>query len=434
MLCALRLADALFGPNATPNNFETASSQVMNDLQEHLLTGFRLLDLTRALAGPTATRMFSEMGAEVIKVESAPDGDLVRAVSKLRNERSLYFVQQNLNKKSVCVDFRKPEGLALVRELVPHCDVVVENFKPGVISNMGMGYEDLKTLRKDIILCSISALGQTGPLSRQPGYDYIAQAYSGITSMIGEADEAPVLPSAAVGDISTGVTAAFGIAAALLNRSRTGEGQHLDIGILDCYYHYHEANVHQVSGSDGELSPTRGGRHVTYVCPAGIHHGTNGDVILMGFFHHWPDLCAAMQRPDLIDDERYATDEARIDRRDELVQLIERWLATFPDVQSAVDLLQSHGVPCAPILSVAETVTHPHIVERGTVRTIKDPIAGEFQIPGHPVKTSGYPADNDYVAPCLGEHNVEILSAILGKSDSDIQALQSSGVLHAGDV
>lgn len=406
----------------------------MNTPHEHLLTGIRMLDLTRALAGPTATRLFAEMGAEVIKAESAPDGDLIRAVSKLRNERSLFFVQQNLNKKSVCVDFRKPEGMALIRELVPHCDVVVENFKPGIMAKMGLAYDDLKKLREDIILCSISALGQTGPLSSQPGYDYIAQAYAGVTSMIGEADDAPYIPLVAVGDVSTGVTAAFAIAAALLNRGRSGEGQHLDIAILDCYYHYHEINVHQVSGSNGELNPMRGGRHVTYVCPAGVHRGTGGDVMLMGFLHHWPDLCTAMERPDLIEDERYATDADRLERRDELVALIEDWLATFPDVASAVEHMQSHGVPCAPILSVAETLTHPHIVERGTIRTINDPIAGEFQIPGHPIKTSGYAADNDYVAPCLGEHNAEILRGILGKTDSDIEALQSAGVLHAGDV
>jgi len=406
----------------------------MDTLPEHLLTGFRILDLTRALAGPTATRMFAEMGAEVIKVEAAPDGDLVRAVSKLRNDRSLYYVQQNLNKKSICVDFRKPEGLNLIRELVPHCDVVVQNYKPGVMAKMGLAYEDLKKLRRDIILCSISALGQTGPLSEQPGYDYIAQAYSGITSMIGEADEAPYIPLAAVGDISTGVTGAFGIAAALLNRSRTGEGQHLDVSILDCYYHYHEANVHQYSGSNGDINPTRSGRHVTYVCPAGVYRGTNGDVILMGFLHHWPDLCEAMKRPDLTEDERYATDAARLERRDEVVSIIEDWLATFPDVASAISVMQSHNVPCAPILTVAETLTHPHLVERGTVRTINDPIAGAFQMPGHPVKTSGYPADNEYVAPSLGEHNSEIFTQILGKSPSDIEALGSAGVLHAGDT
>ena len=140
-------------------------------ITEHLLTGIRVLDLTRVLAGPTCTRLFSEMGADVIKVELDPDGDMVRGISKLRNERSLYLIQQNLNKRSLCVDFRKPEGIALIRDLVPHCDVVVENFRPGVLASLGLGYDKLKTLREDIILCSISALGQSGPLSSKPGYD-----------------------------------------------------------------------------------------------------------------------------------------------------------------------------------------------------------------------------------------------------------------------
>ena len=401
---------------------------------EHLLTGFRVLDLTRALAGPTCTRMFAELGADVVKVEAAPDGDMVRTMSKIRNERSLYLIQQNLNKKSLCLDFRRPEGMALIRELVPHCDVVVENYRPGVMAKMGLAYDDLRELRDDIILCSISALGQTGPLSGKPGYDYIAQAYSGVTSMIGESDDAPYIPLIAVGDISTGVTAAFGIAAALLNRSRTGEGQHLDIALLDCYYHYYEVNVHQYSGSDGEIKPMRCGRHLTYVCPAGVFKATNGHIILIAFLHHWADLCTAMGRPELVEDEAFATDPARLERVSEVVALIEAWLATFPDVDSAIELLESHGIPCAPILTVEETVTHPHFVARGTVRTIKDPIAGEFQIPGMPVKTSGYPADNDYVAPLLGEHNGEVLKGILGKSDADVEALTKVGVLHAGDV
>ena len=148
----------------------------MTNNNQQMLSGYRLLDLTRAVAGPTCTRMFAEMGAEVIKIEPSPDGDMSRNISKLRNERSLYFVQQSLNKKSLCVDLRSPEGIELVKDLVPHCDVVVENFKPGVIAKMGLGYDALCELKQDIILCSISSLGQTGPLSSKPGYDFIAQA------------------------------------------------------------------------------------------------------------------------------------------------------------------------------------------------------------------------------------------------------------------
>ena len=401
--------------------------------KQHMLSGFRILDLTRALAGPSCTRMFAELGAEVIKVEPATSGDMVRGISKLRGERSLYIIQQSLNKKSLCVNLRDPEGLALIKELVPHCDAVVENFKPGIMADMGLGYDELCELKPDIILCSISALGQTGPLSHKPGYDYIAQAYAGITSMIGEADEAPHIPLAGIGDVSTGVHGAFAIAAALLDRARTGKGQHLDIAILDCYYHCHEINVHQASGSGGDIKPMRAGRHLSYLCPAGIFNGNGGNLVLMGFMHHWPDLCAAMGRPELVDDPLFATDATRLERRDEVVQLIEEWLATFTDVHSAVATLENHGIPCAPILSVEETLSYPHLVERGTVRTVNDRLAGEFQIPGMPIKSSAYPEEPDYRAPTLGEHNREILRGFLKRSDVEIDALVEAGVLASGE-
>ncbi len=394
-----------------------------------MLTGYRILDITRAVAGPTCTRMFAEMGAEVIKVEAAPGGDMSRQMTKVRNERSLYLVQQSLNKQSLCLDLRTPEAIQILRELVPHCDVVVENFRPGIIDQMGLGYEVLKSLREDIILCSISALGQSGPLAMKPGYDFIAQAYSGITSMIGDPDGPPSIPLAAIGDASTGATAAFAIAAALLDRHATGEGQHLDIAILDCYYHYHEVNVSLAS--TGAMVPHRGGSHISYVCPAGVFAASGGYIIVMGFLQHWRDLCEAMSRPEWIDDPAWATDAARLEHKAEVIAAIETWLQTFPDVDSAVARLDDCGVPCAPVLSVNETLTHPHLVARGTVRTVHDPIAGEFQIPGHPVRSSRYPHDNPYVAPMLGEHNRRVLSGLLGKSDADIDALAAAGVLQS---
>ncbi|MBV1931591.1 MAG: CoA transferase [Porticoccaceae bacterium] len=396
---------------------------------EHLLTGIRILDLTRALAGPTCSRMFAELGAEVIKIEPAPSGDMVRGISKLRGDSSLYIIQQSLNKKSVCVNLRTPEGMAIVKDLVPHCDAVVENFKPGIMAEMGLGYDDLCVLKEDIILCSISALGQTGPLSGKPGYDYIAQAYSGITSMIGEAEDSPYIPLAGIGDVSTGVHGAFSIAAALLHRARTGRGQHLDIAILDCYYHCHEVNIHQASGSDGAIKPSRSGRHLSYLCPAGIFKGPGGDIIMMAFMHHWKDLCKAMGRLDLIEDERYANDAVRLERRDEVIALIEDWFSGFDSVDAVIEMLEANHLPCAPVLTVEQTLTHPHLVERGTVRTVKDPLGGEFQIPGMPIRTSEYPANPDYHAPGLGEHNREILSSLLGRSEAEIMALYEGGAL-----
>lgn len=397
---------------------------------EHILSDLRVLDFTRALAGPSCTRMMAEMGADVIKVESAPRGDMVRGISVFEKERSLYFIQQNLGKKSLCVNIRDPKAMDIIKELVAQMDVVVENFKPGVIAQMGLGYEELKKIKPDIILCSISALGQKGPLSGKPGYDYIAQAYSGVTSMIGDPDEAPYLPGVGMGDVSTGVHGALAVVSALRYRDRTGEGQHLDIGLLDVYYHYHEVNVHQYSGTQGKMNPTRSGRHLSYVCPAGVFRAKGGSVVIMAFLHHWKDLCAAMEKPELVDHERYSNDVLRLEHRDEVVQIIEEWLqATFPDIHSAVAHMEQFGVPVAPVLSVAETTQHPHLRERGTVRTIDDPIAGEFDIPGMPLRFSRFPDDLPLKAPTLGQQNEEILTKYLKRSPEEVQELREAGVL-----
>ncbi len=397
---------------------------------EHILSDLRVLDFTRALAGPSCTRMMAEMGADVIKVESAPRGDMVRGISAFEKERSLYFIQQNLGKKSLCVNIRDPKALEIIKGLVAQMDVVVENFKPGVIAQMGLGYEELKKIKPDIILCSISALGQKGPLSSKPGYDYIAQAYSGVTSMIGDPDAAPYLPGVGMGDVSTGVHGALAVVSALRYRDRTGEGQHLDIGLLDVYYHYHEVNVHQYSGTQGKMNPTRAGRHLSYVCPAGVFRANGGSVVIMAFLHHWKDLCAAMDKPELVEHERYSNDVLRLENRDEVVQIIEEWLqASFPDIHSAVAHMEQFGVPVAPVLSVAETTQHPHLRERGTVRTINDPLVGEFDIPGMPLRFSSFPDDLPLKAPTLGQHNQEILTAYLKRSPEEVQQLREAGVL-----
>ena len=373
--------------------------------------------------------MLAEMVAAVLKIESAPKGDLGRNISVFRNNRSLFFVQHNRGKKSLCVNLRDPRGIALITELVPQVDVVVENFKPGVIAEMGLGYERLREMKSDIILCSISALGQSGPLAHKPGYDYIAQAYAGVTSMIGDEDDAPYIPLVGMGDVSTGVHAALAVLAALRHRDRTGRGQHLDVALLDVYYHYHEVNVHQIKGSAGAIKPTRVGRHMTYAAPGGVFRGKGGYLVIMAFLHHWPDLCRAMERPELADDPRYNTDQARLQRRAGVIKLIEDWLQTFPDITSAVSHLERFQVPVAPVLSVAETLDHPHLRARGTVRTIHDPLHGDLDVPGLPLKFSEFPEELPLEAPTLGQHNVEILTKYLGRTPEEVKKLQAEGVV-----
>lgn len=397
----------------------------MSRVDEHVLSDLRVLDFSRNLAGPTCTRMLTEMGADVIKVEPAPFGDFSRS----RKGRSPFFVQQHRGKRSLCVDLRNSDGIDLLESVVPHVDVVVENFRPGVMSQIGLGYERLRELREDIVVCSISAFGQSGPLAAKPGYDYIAQAYAGVTSMIGAPDEAPYIPALGLGDVNAGVHAALGIVAALRHRDRTGVGQHLDIALLDAYYHCHEANVHQYSVSQGQIQPTRSGRHMTYAAPAGIFRAHGGYVVIMGHAQHWKDMCRAMDRPDLLEDPRFRKDSDRVAHLDELAQIIERWLAGFPDVESAVAHLEKFDVPVAPVLSVAETVGHPHLRERGTVRTVEDPVLGEFDIPGMPLRFSAFPDDLQLSAADLGEHNADVLRELLGLGEDEIMSLHDSGVL-----
>lgn len=405
----------------------------MTNAVDHVLTGLRVLDFTRALAGPSCTRMLAEMGAEVIKVESAPNGDLARRVSKIRNQRSIFLVQQNLGKKSLCVDLRDPRGMAIIAALVPKVDVVVENFKPGTMAEMGLGYDRLREIKRDIILCSISAMGQTGPLASIPGYDFIAQAYAGVTSMIGEPGGTPYIPLVGLGDVSTGVHGALAVLAALRYRDRTGKGQHLDVALLDAYYHCHEINVHQYSASNGAIKPTRLGPHLSYICPAGVFKANGGWVVIMSFLHHWKDLCAAMNRPELANDPRLGTDEGRLANRAEVIKMIEDWLQTFPDRDSAVARMHEYSVPAAPVLSVAESVHHPHLRARGTVRTIEDRIAGRFDIPGMPLRFSEFPNDLPLEAPTLGQHNREILCEVLGRSAEEVERLRAAKVLVEGE-
>ena len=211
--------------------------------QEHVLSGYKVLDFTQHIAGPAATRLLVEMGAEVIKVELAPGGEPSRHAPYIKG-RSGYFIQQNRGKKSLCVDVKKPEGLAILKGLLPKMDVLVENFAPGAIARLGLGYETVKSINPKLVMCSISAFEQQGPLAAKPGYDFIGAAYAGILDMNGDPNGSPCFPGMAIGDMSTGVHAVAAIACALLYRERTGKGQHLDISLVDSYFHYHETSVH----------------------------------------------------------------------------------------------------------------------------------------------------------------------------------------------
>ena len=406
----------------------------MTQTSKRMLEGYRVLDFTQVLAGPTTSRYLGEMGAEVIKVEFAPNGDISRSVPFIRDGRSAYYVQQNLGKKSICLDLRKPEAGNIVRELISKIDVIVENYAPGVIGRLGFGYEAVRELNPKIIMCSISTFGQKGPLANRPGYDFIGCAYSGVLSMIGERDGAPSLPAVGLGDISTGVHALSAILAALLHRERTGEGQYLETSLLDCYFSYHDIPVHLTSLTGGENLPRRNGAHHYAVAPLGIFKGKQHPILIMaGTEHQFPYLCRAMGRQELADDPRFHNISARMENFKELTALIQKWFDTMPSDEAIYACFEEHRVPFAEVLSTEEAMAHPHLRERAIVRKVSDRFLGDFEVPGFPIRFSGYGRHPDTQAPTLGEHNEVVLRDYLGYSADRIASLESAGVLHRGE-
>ena len=397
-----------------------------------ILDGYKVIDFTQYLAGPTATRLMAELGADIIKVEMSPFGDPSRSFPyRSKEKRSAYFVQQNRGKKSLCIDLKNEKSKAILTDLIKECDVLIENFAPGVIERMGFGWEAVHKINPKLVMCSISAFGQTGPLSHLPGFDYIAQAYAGVTSVIGEADSAPSLPALGIGDVTTGVHAAGALSFALIDVHRTGLGQHLDISLLDCYFHQHEVNVQAYSASKGKIVPRRAGSHHYAVAPTGIFQGPQGYIMILALLHQWPVLCKAMGREELTDSPQFGTNELRLENLKELIAVIEDWLQSFATDEEAIAALQAVRVPVAPVLTVPQAIDHPHHRERGTVRRINDRMLGEFDIPGMPLRFSNHPDLLPLEAPFLGEQNHEILGEWLSYSEAQINALEEEGVLSS---
>jgi len=397
-----------------------------------LLDGYKVLDFTQFVAGPTVTKLMAEMGAEIIKIELAPNGDHCRTFPYVKDKRSAYFVQQNRGKMSLCLDMKTPAAQSIVRDLIPMMDVLVQNYAPGVIGRMGFDYENVKKLNPKIVMCSVSTFGQTGPLAANPGYDFIGQAYAGVTSLSGEEGGAYYPPALAIGDVSTGVHAYAAVATALLHRERTGEGQHLDISLLDSYFHYHDMAVELVSASHGEARVKRIGSQIGALCPAGIFQTATGHLWIFAFQeNHWAKLCEVMGRPELVGAPKFADNTLRVENRAEVNQVIDAWLATLPNIEAALAILREAWIPHAPILTVEQAMQHPHLVERRTVRTVHDRVLGDFQVPGFPLRFSAFPELLELEAPFLGEHNAQVLSTYLGYSADRITQLERESVLHS---
>jgi crotonobetainyl-CoA:carnitine CoA-transferase CaiB-like acyl-CoA transferase len=398
---------------------------------DRILSRYTVIDFTQAVAGPAATLMMAELGAQVIKVEIAPRGDLTRAFPYFSNGRSGCFVQFNRGKRSLCVALKTPEGLSLVKDLIKTADVLVENFTPGVMDRLGLGYPTVSAVNPKIIMCSISSFGQTGELAHKSGFDTIGAAYSGVLSRIGEPDAPPPMLQSAFGDVGAGVYALAAIGYALLHREHTGVGQHLETTLIDTYFNYHETAIEAFSASKGALKTQRTGRFAPLHSATGMFKAKDGYVMFCAAPpHHFEALCHAMGRPELIGDPRFADNEKRVANGAALTAAIEQWLQSLSGTEQALRILEQHHIPAGPILSVEQAMADPHLRERGTVRTISDAVLGEFEVPGFPMKFSQTPAIEDLPAPFLGQHNSEILRSRLGYSAERIAELETRGILH----
>jgi len=411
------------------------------------LDGIRVLDLSRVLAGPWCTQNLADLGADVIKIERPGIGDDTRGWGPpfLKNAEgrdtaeAAYYLGANRNKRSLTCDIARPEGQQLIRELVQHCDVFIENFKVGDMARYGLDYASLSAIHPRLVYCSVTGFGQTGPYKDRAGYDYAIQGIGGLMSITGERDDlggGPQKVGVAVADLFTGMYATVGILAALRHAERTGQGQHVDMALLDVQVAM-LANLGANYLVSGKVPGRVGNAHQNIVpyqvfevqAPEGSAPGTRDHIILaVGNDGQFAKFCAVAGVPDLARDPRYALNQDRVRHRAELVPLLEGILLrrTKADWLSA---LEAAKVPCGAINNLAEVFADPHVRSREMVSTWQHPVQPDLRLVASPLKMSRTPARQDLPPPLLGQHTQDVLSEVLGYSPAQQAALRDKGVI-----
>ena len=393
-----------------------------------ILEGIKVLDITQYLAGPTVGRLMAELGAEVIKIEIAPDGDPSRSLPVSKKGTSGYFVQQNRGKKSVGLDIKKSGSSQIIERLIKQADVFVENLGPGVLEKRKWDWKNARHLNDRLIMASISMYGKTGHLSHKTGYDWAAQAFSGLMHMTGERNGPPTPVGIGIADVGAGVHAFAGIGMALFHRMRTGKGQFIDISMVDALFHMHDLSIQGSSLSKDNWKPKRCGAHHELIAPFGVFKGPTGYLVILSLQRQWPLVCNAMNKPELIEDDRFHDLKSRAQNRDILRNIIESWAKSFRTNDELLKLFESFRVPAAPVLEPAEAINHPYFKSREQVREIRDDALGTFLIPGFPFKFS----DQDTPllnAPYLGQHNREVVIEQLGFSETEFLMFEKDNIL-----
>jgi crotonobetainyl-CoA:carnitine CoA-transferase CaiB-like acyl-CoA transferase len=397
------------------------------DLWPGPLAGLKVVDLTRVLAGPFATQSLGDLGAEVLKIEPPENGDETRHFPPFTGGESHYFLGINRNKKSLVVDLQKEAGKDILRRLVAKADILVENYRPGVMERLGLGYDALAEINPRLIYCAISGFGLSGPLRDKPSFDIVTQALSGALSINGERGHMPVKLAIPLGDMVGGVFGPMAILAALHERTQTGKGRLIDISLYDGLIGMlgYFAQLAFITGDD---PPPMGSSHPNIV-PYGSFPASDGSIIIAVLSERfWGKLCEALERPDLAADTRFASPTGRRNHRDELDAMIgdvtrTRTVAEWETRLAAAD------VPHAPVLGVTAALSHPHALAREMVVDVEHATLGPMKVVGRPVKFPGAPQPPVTAPPTFGQHTASILRDELGYSDAEVEALRRAGII-----
>nr|WP_320145286.1 CoA transferase [uncultured Anaeromusa sp.] len=392
------------------------------------LQGIRILDLTRVLAGPYSAQILADMGADVIKIEQPGHGDDARGMGPYQNEESIYFITNNRNKKGVTLNLKSPKGKEIFLDLVRNADVVMENYRPGTMEKLGLGYDVLKEINPKIIYGSISGFGHYGRYTKRPGYDIIAQAMSGLMSTTGWPTSGPTRTGTPLGDVLAGLWQAIGILGAIQARNNTELGQKVDIALVDSAVAT-MGNINMLYLSEGRI-PGRIGNRYESAYPYDSFTCTDGSCVV-GVANNklWHLFCDIMEQPNLAEDEKFCNVPDRVENHEELHKIVSEWAAVHT-VTEVVDSCLNAGVPAAPIYNTAQVKADPHIAGDREMFVEQDhPKAGKVVVTGSPLKMSGTPVDLTAPAPTLGQHNAEVYGEVLGLDAKQVAALKSEGII-----
>ncbi len=391
------------------------------------LSGIKVLDLTRVLAGPYATMILSDLGAEVIKIEQPEIGDESRNFGPFKNGFSLYFMSVNRGKRSITLDLKTDRGKDIFKQLVKQSDILVENFRPGTMKKLGLDYETLAAEHPALIYAACSGFGQTGPFAEKGAYDMIIQGMGGIISITGEPDGPPVRVGTSISDITAALFTTIGILSALHNRNSTGKGQLVDVAMLDSLVAVLENAIVRYFATD-EIPQPLGSRHPA-ITPFEAFESADGHIIIaIGNDTLWAKFCEHVDQKNLISDPRFRTNVERTANHSELFPILSE-IMRQRTTDEWIDALENIGVPCGPINTIDKVVNHPQVQARNMITQVIHQMTGAVEVPGLPIKLSDTPGNVDIPAPNLGEHTVEILTDVLKMSTDEVKQLKQEKII-----